>query len=365
MKILHTVPALDGGGAERILFDYTIRMLKDNQIDFVVHTETEGILEKELKKKGCKIYHIPPLRKNMKFFFMQLNKIISEGNYDVIHAAGGYRSIIELSIAKYHGIKVRIAHSHMAYIKETWFENIIRKIVTFFVKKIATDLFACGKEAAIWMWGEKLYNKGQIYVMNNAINISQFKFSCEKRAEIRRALGIENKVVIGNIARFSYQKNHEFLIKVFKEFLKICPNAVLILIGGGELKSEIETQIENLHLTKFVYFMGIRNDVCELVNALDYFVLPSRWEGLPVTMVEVQANGLPILASDTITKEIRLNNNVNYLSLDIGAKEWAKFILQSLTQRTVSENLKLKYDIDNVAKNLENFYKDKLQKVRI
>lgn len=361
MKILHTVPALDGGGAERILFDYTIRMLEGNQIDFIVHTETEGILEKELIKKGCKIYHILPLRKNIKNFFKQVNKIILEGNYDIIHAAGGYRSIVELSIAKYHGVKIRIAHSHMAHIKESKSEKLTRKIVTFFVKKIATDLFACGKEAATWMWGKTLYEKGDVYIMPNAINVSKFKFSYEKRKKIRRLLGIEDKVVIGNIARFSYQKNHEFLIRTFKEFIKICPNAVLLLIGHGELQHQIKKQVEDLNLVNYVYFLGVRKDVPILLNAIDYFVLPSRWEGLPVTMVEVQANGLPMLVSDTITKEIKLNSNVNYLSLNVGEKEWAKFILQNLNKRINSIFLELEYDIDKASKKLENFYQNKLK----
>ena len=153
IKVLHTLPALDGGGAERIVYDYCIRMMDEFQFDFIVHTEDKGILENELEKRGCRIFHIPPLHRNKRAYKARIQQILREGEYDIIHVSQGYRSIYFLKYAKKYGIPVRIAHSHMAYIPESGKEKAIRRICTRIVKHYATDLFACGEDAAKWMWG--------------------------------------------------------------------------------------------------------------------------------------------------------------------------------------------------------------------
>lgn len=359
LQILHTIPALDGGGADRILYDYCIRMSDVIHFDFIVHTENQGILEQELQNIGCRIFHIQPLHTNARAYCSNIKNIIKNGKYDIIHVSQGYRGLLMIFYAKKYGIKVRIAHSHMAYIPESIKEHVVRKISTFFVKRYATHLFACGKDAAIWMWGREAYTSGKVHIMTNAIDTERFKYSEEKRDKIRAELRLEDKFVIGNVARFSYQKNHEFLIRVFAEVKKIRKDAVLMLIGRGELEADIKNQVSVLGLNNSVIFMGVRNDVPEILNAIDVFVLPSRYEGLPVTLVEVQANGLPTLVADTVTKEIYINNNVAYLPLNVNC--WVGAICRSIKTRINNNSELVKnagYDITLEALGLLQHYKE-------
>lgn len=356
IKVLHTIPAMDGGGADRILYDYTIRMLDDFQVDFIVHSEFEGILEKDLISRGCQVFHIPALRKNKKEYKKRIQEIIRNGNYDIIHVSQGYRGVYFLHYAKKYGVKIRIAHSHMAYIPESFKETMIRKVATLYVKRCATALFACGNDAAKWMWGKKVFNNGKIYIMKNAIHAEQFSFSSEKRERIRREYNITDKFVVGNVARFSYQKNHEFLIKIFAEVKEANPNAVLMLIGRGELENDIKKQVEELGLTDSVLFMGVRNDVPDLLNAMDVFALPSRFEGLPVTLIEVQANGLPAVISSCVTKEMAISDDFYFLPLSQPISEWADSIVKN--KRKDSANLieNTAYDLRVASDGLKNKY---------
>lgn len=337
IKVLHTIPAMDGGGADRILYDYTIRLLDEFQFDFIVHTDFEGILEKDLVARGCNVYHVPPLRKDKKEYKKRIDEIVKNGNYDIIHVSQGYKGAYFLHYAKKHGVKVRIAHSHMAYIPENLKTSIIRRLATLYTKNNATHLFACGNDAGKWMWGERTFKKGNVHIMTNAIQAESFSFSREKRESIRRELGIEEKFVIGNVARFSYQKNHEFLIKIFAEVKKLRDDAVLMLIGRGELEDDVRKQVSELGLEDSVIFMGVRNDVPDLLNAMDVFALPSRFEGLPVTLIEIQANGLPAVISDAVTKEMAFSDDFSFLSLSQSAAAWAEVIIKKA--RTDSKNL--------------------------
>ena len=356
IKVLHTIPAMDGGGADRILYDYTIRMLDDFQVDFIVHSEFEGILEKDLISRGCRVFHVSALRKNKKEYKKRIQEIIRNGNYDIIHVSQGYRGVYFLHYAKKYGVKIRIAHSHMAYIPESFKEVIIRKMATLYVKRCATALFACGDDAAKWMWGKKAFNKRKVYIMKNAIQAERFSFSPEKRECIRQEYNVTDKFVIGNVARFSYQKNHEFLIKIFAELKKVNSNAVLMLIGRGELKNDIKKQVEELGLTDSVLFMGVRNDVPDLLNAMDVFALPSRFEGLPVTLVEIQANGLPAVISSCVTKEMTISDDFCFLSLSQPISEWADIIVKNKRKDSANLIKNTAYDLRVASDGLKNKY---------
>ena len=264
--------------------------------------------------------------------------------------------------AKKYGIKVRIAHSHMAYIPESIKEHVVRKISTFFVKRYATHLFACGKDAAIWMWGREAYTSGKVHIMTNAIDTERFKYSEEKRDKIRAELRLEDKFVIGNVARFSYQKNHEFLIRVFAEVKKIRKDAVLMLIGRGELEADIKNQVSVLGLNDSVIFMGVRNDVSELLNTMDVFVLPSRFEGFGIVYVEAQANGLSCFGTEErVPHEVALTDTIKFLSLKLPAKKWAETICKTSSIRnafTQKQIIEASYDINMEATKLFLCYKE-------
>lgn len=359
MKVLHITSELDGGGVERLLYDYCSRMIPHIEFDFVVTSKTKGILEQPLIDLGCQVFHISSFRDGINKHNKQILDIIINGKYDIVHDHSGFKAFFNLYLAKKCDVKTRIAHSHQAYMVENMFGKLIRKTVTPLTKLIATDLFACGIDAATWMWGEKLYNCGKVRIMTNAINVPVFKYSELTRSEMRKALNLTNKFVVGNVARFSYQKNHDFLIDIFAAIKHSNKDAVLLLIGGGELESSIRTKVQALGLNDCVLFLGVRDDVPQLMSAMDAFVLPSRFEGLPVTLVEAQAASLPCYVSDSITKEISITKFIEYIPLSYSVDMWAEKILATSSEPR-SDNSEVisrsGYDIEIESKKMQEWY---------
>ena len=364
MKILHITSELDGGGVDRLLFDYYNELKGLLQFDFVVTSYKEGMLEKPLMDGGCNVFHISPFRKSLKKHKDELKAILNCGDYDVIHDHSGYKAAINLKLAKQNGIKVRIAHSHQANVKQNFFEKIRRFFFTKMTMHYSTSLVACGKDAAIWMWGRKKFESGEVSLIPNAILTSKFLFSNSIRESIRNELHIENRIVLGNVARFSKQKNHLFLIEMFNYIHKRDDKYCLILVGHGELFQQTKDIVKQLGLEKDVVFLGVRNDVDKLLNAFDVFVLPSLFEGLPVSMVEVQTNGLPAVVSDNVTSEIYINNNVFHLPLEKGAKVWSEFICNNkeICRTQSPDILSSYYNIKIASLFLKEFYENKINK---
>ena len=362
MRVLEITSELDGGGVDRLLYDYCSRMIEDIQFDFVVTSKSEGILEQPLKDLGCKIYRVPQIKEGFKNHTNEIKKILQENNYDVVHDHSGYKAWCNLSVAKKCGVENRIAHAHQAFMAETYKQRILRIISTPVTKIYATELFACGNDAAKWMWGKSAFENNKVFIMKNAIDAKKFTFDSEKRKKLRKELMLEDNFVVGNVARFSYQKNQEFLIDVFLKIKKYKDNAVLLLVGRGETENAIKQRAEELGLSESVLFLGVRNDVQDLLNVMDVFVLPSRFEGLPVTLVEIQANGLPAVVSDVVTKEMSVSDSITFLSLLQSADEWAKVV--SDKERADSKNLieKTEYDLCVAA---DEMYKKYLSMIKV
>lgn len=357
MKVLEVTSELDGGGVDRILFDYCSRIIPDIKFDFIVTSKFEGILEKPLRNLGCKIFHIAQMREDYNLHNRQLSEILKTGHYDIVHDHSGYKATINLRLAKKFNVKGRIAHSHIANIPETVKARLERYFFTPLTKYYATNLFACGRDAANWMWGNS-----ETYIMNNAINTSVFRFDENKRLQIRKQLGLQDKFVIGNVARFSYQKNHEYLIKIFYEIAKLNEKAVLMLVGRGELYDKVKLQVAEAGLIDKVLFLGVRNDVPNLLNAMDVFLLPSRYEGLGMVLIEAQANCLDCFTSkDVVPNEAAITNYLNFISLNKNPSQWASLINRRNTKRRIDnytlELIRLSgFDIDNEAVKLKELY---------
>lgn len=363
MKILQITADLDGGGVDRLLYDYCTRMIPECQFDFVVTSKCRGMLEEPLEALGCKVFHVETIRGDFRKRRRQIEEILNKGDYDVVHDHMGYRGVFSLEAAKRRGVPVRVAHSHISAIPETALERFARLITTRLTKHAATDLFACGEAAANWMWGRNAVDNG-VRIMPNAIDVGAFAFKSDVRAKLRKSLGLDGKYVIGNIARFSQQKNHQFLISVFEEVAKCRADAMLILVGGGELRSTIENEVRERGLSDKVLFLGVRNDVPDLLNVMDLFLLPSLYEGLPVTLVEVQANGLAAVVSDAVTQEVALSDNYRIISLRKNEKEWCSEILQTGLERSENvENVVLRYDINNAAASQKCWYMQRLNQL--
>ena len=183
------------------------------------------------------------------------------------------------------------------------------------VKILATHWFACGEDSAKWLYGETAYKNGKVEIVFNAIDLKKYQFSSDVRKKCRRELDVSNKFVLGNIARLSNQKNQSYLFSILKELILIKPNVMLLLVGNGEDEQRLKQEVLELNLTSYVLFLGRRTDVSDLLSAMDVFLLPSKYEGLPVSLVEAQASGLQILSSDTVTQEVNVTQNISYLPI--------------------------------------------------
>ena len=315
VRVLQICASLSkGGGVQTVLQNYYAHMNQEEYIfDFVVMGVKGGELEEWFESSGSHIYHITPrsvsFRKNTK----ELKQIIKVGKYDVVHCHQDYKSLIAIIIAKLCGVKTRIVHAHQAFPRESAKSRMIRVISTLFLKCFANVFIGCGEDAARWLYGDRMLKNGNVIILNNAINLEKYAFSEEKRKQIRFELGIENKLVLGNVARITSVKNHRLLIDVFANLHSYNNQSVLLLVGDGELMDEIKDYCKSLSLTEDVIFLGARSDVHDLLSAMDVFLLTSRSEGVALVSIEVQANGLPMVLSPFVTRKVGLHQNVLFV----------------------------------------------------
>lgn len=321
-------------------------------------------LKKIIKEKKDEIIY---LNYEFETKFRKLNlikaakEILKNNKYDVIHIHSG--SIFSLysvaKLAKKSGIKKVIIHSHSTGVNSLK-HSIIKKITNNKLEKYVDVFLACSEEAAKWKFPDEVILQKKYKIIKNGVDIDTFKFNNDKRQKIRNEYNIENKNVILNVGRFSKEKNQTFLIDIFNEIKRINSNTYLILIGGsGPLKEEIKNKIEENNLNQDVLILENINNVFEFLQAADTFVLPSIYEGFPVVAVEAQAAGLPIICSDSITKEACITPNCNFLSLNDDIDVWVKKISEDLKRKRTNYEDEIRnkgFDIKDTAKILENIY---------
>lgn len=338
------------GGVETYLMNYYRNIDKSKvQFDFI-NPYDKLCFEEEILNLGGNIYKIPSFKKHPILYYLKLKKIIKKNNYKIVHinmlSAANILPIFAASRCK---VKHIIAHSHNGNIPEGVLRKVLNKLNKRILLKKATDFFACSKLAGEWLFGKK----NQFTVINNAIDLKKFEFSKKDRNEIRNKYNLKEKYVIGHIGRFSYQKNHDFLIDAFNEYSKIDKNAILMLIGEGELQNKIKEKIIKYNLENQVIFVGTTNEISKYLSAMDLFVLPSYFEGFPVTGVEAQANGLNIAFSNYITNEIDISKKNEFLNLDI--HEWVDYFKKGKKSKRFEFKNK-EYDVNYNVLKLEERY---------
>ena len=246
-----------------------------------------------------------------------LCRLIKKEHYDCVHVHADVANKLLVSglAAKISGVKKIILHSHAAGVdgNHRKIKKLFHNSCKYFLKYIGSDFASCSDLAAHWMFPNIAQDK--IQMINNGVNLSKFRFNADMRIQMRKELGISDEFLIGHIGRFAYQKNHDYLIDLFAATLEIIPNAKLLLIGQGPLESDIRKKVADKGLQEQVIFYGTSFDVQNLFQAMDVFVLPSHFEGLPIVGVEAQAAGLPVLFSDEITKEAQLIATVSFLPI--------------------------------------------------
>ncbi len=351
-----------GGLTQYVLNNWKWMDRKRFQCDFATMS-TQLDFENEILETGSKVYHISCYaEENQEQFIKEFEDILSQ-DYDVVHIhTKQWKSfLIEELCIKYNVPKI-IVHSHSTGIdiedsvKRKKEEETHRKIKRIFNESFATDFWACSKAAAKFLFGEQI-EKSKIRIMPNAIDLDKFAFNVKVRSEIREKYGLSDCFVMGHVGRFEYQKNHEFLIKIFFRILKQIESARLILVGDGEYFQKVLDEAENLNIANKILFLGKRTDVNDWYQAMDVFCLPSRFEGLPISMIEAQASGLPCIGSDCITKEVKICNNVYLLPLN--EEIWVNMLLKvrGVNRENNKEKLvEFGYEIKTQIKEIETAY---------
>ena len=303
---------------------------------------------------------IPPYQKVFQYQ-KKLKKVLTEGKYQIVHSHINALSVFPLKAAKEVGAEVRIAHSHSTTNKVEWKKNMVKNLLKPFSKVYPTHYFACTEHAGRWLFGDKKFEKGEVFILNNAIDVSKFKYNPEIRTLKRAELGIEeDTLVIGHIGRFVQQKNHHFVIDVFNEVYKKNKNSLLVLIGQGPLEEEVKNKVRELNLVDAVRFLGQQDDVHEWYQTFDSFLFPSLYEGLGIVVIEAQCAGCYCLASTEIPQVAKVTKNLDFVNLNQAPKDWANYLLQPgvavKVQKCELEVAEKGYDIKKEVTKIERFY---------
>ena len=360
INILQVSGSMDRGGTEAFLMN-VLRNIDREKFNFIFlcFGNKKFDFEEEVTLLGAKIVRIADVKEvGVVRYVNSIKRVIKSENIDIVHAHTYYNSMFSMVAAKLSGVKVRITHSHFTESGQSLnpLKKIYNKAAESVISKYSTNYLACGDEA-----GTSLFPKNNFTVINNGIILEDFYYDAASRKNIRRSLNIpQDSVVIGHVGRFDRQKNHKFLVEIYSEYLKINQDSYLMLIGAGALENEIREQIERLGIKDNVLFLGKRSDVNKLYNAMDLFLLPSLYEGLPVTIVETQANGLKALISDNIDHSAKLTECVDFYGLGQDASSWAIKIQETNLRRTDTRAV-MESSPYNIKKNIltiEKLYKD-------
>lgn len=356
VRVLHIVSALNTGGVEMMLKNY-YEHLDNNRIhfDFIVHDMEKGEMEEFFLRQGSNIFHVIPKKESIMKNFEEINEIIKKNHYDIVHCHQNFYSFPGLISAKIHGVNRRIIHSHGCQPTN----NILKKIYFKLLRKIcilfATDYFACGEAAANWLYGTNF--KKKIYIMKNAIDLDKFKFDQNLREEYRKKLNLKDKLVLIHVGRFSEEKNHLFLLNLIE---KLDNNVKLFLVGDGPLQNVIEKEIKKRNLKDKVIMLGKRKDIPELLCMSDIFLLPSKNEGFPVSVIEAQATKINCILSNNVSKKVMVSKLVEFA--DINKLEQWKEKINKIEINKNRKNLKVninEYDIKLQAKKYLKYMEEK------
>jgi glycosyltransferase involved in cell wall biosynthesis len=328
-------------------------------VDFLMHGTVPGAREAEAASIGAKVYHVPYRRDDPAGNRRGIEQAVLSG-YDVVHAHMDGMNAYPLGIAKRFGISVRISHSHNTdFLTANPARRAFHMLARVNIPRVATHLFACSAAAGRFLYGGKRIQSGNVKIIRNAIDIDRYRFDSEVRARMRSELGLDGSCAIGHIGRFDLrQKNQLFLLDAFSKAKKNRPELKLVLIGDGEGRIAIERHIGELQLDGEVMLTGFRDDIPDLLCAMDVFALPSHFEGLGIVLIEAQANGLPCVASSAVPQDT-LVTDCTYLALT-DMDGWVRFfanIGEKLSRTLEQDAFAAKgYDIRLAAKALSDFY---------
>lgn len=369
IRVLHIFSRMNRGGAETFIMHVYRHIDRQKvQFDFAVHSPLPGHYDEEIRQLGGRLFVLPRPRLTGLFAYRRaLERVLKEkGPFAVLHSHVHFFSGISLAIAASFGIPFRIAHSHSTYDgkSNSPIRQLYRKYVRWLISRYATHMLGCSRAACEALYGPGCWQDPRVRVVHCGIDLTPFESLPSDRRVLRRKLGLpEDAFLVGHVGRFDVPKNHRFLIEIFAALIDQIPTARLILVGEGPLRPEIEQLVAAKGLRDRVLFMGIRTDVPEIMGCLDVFLFPSLWEGIPLTLLEAQAAGVPCVVSDVISQEANLGIGLWYpVSLSASLNYWVERVFQALQSDRPDWDLRKDalrgngYDVSEVAACMERIY---------
>jgi glycosyltransferase involved in cell wall biosynthesis len=319
---------MHSGGKKNLVMEYYRHIDKNKiQFDFICDEDSNAIPKEEIESLGGRVFVVTRYQSVFKNI-IEIKQIIKNGNYRIVHAYNGTMNLFGLFAAWMGGATIRINES-ISMAHSTDKKTVIKNILKPFSGCFATHFMANGEVCGRWQFGDKLYDAGKVAVFKTVINVDENRYAPELRDRAREEFGIVNNFVVGHIGRLTAQKNTLFIIDIFAEILKLKDNAKLLIIGDGDLREEMISRINELGISENILYLGRREDIKQFYNAMDCFLLPSLYEGLPVVGVEAECCGLPMFFSTEIPKESNACDDIGFfISLEKTAKEWAEEVIQ-------------------------------------
>ena len=353
-RLLCLLSSMNAGGAEGFLMKVYRGLDKtEYQMDFCINVKDKCFYEDEILSMGGKIYRIPSKSENLKEFKRQLTKIVKEEKYDnVLRITSSAMGFMDLKVAKKAGAKVTCARSSNASDGDSLKSKVVHRLGRALYNKYVDVKVAPSDLAAKYTFGDKTYEKGKVDIIHNGVDLGKFRFYPEERENIRAEFSVSPEIkLVGHVGRFDEQKNHMFLLEIFQKMHMKDENTRLLLVGKGKLEEKARAKAAELGITDSVIFAGVRSDVPQLLSAMDVFVFPSFYEGMPNTVIEAQATGLPCIIADTITREADITGLVKYMPLG-DSDAWADKAFAAISAQradTKESFINNKYDIDSVV----------------
>ena len=357
IRVLQMIGTLGVGGSQTLMLNLYRHIDRERmQFDFILDHPDGTYFAEDVKALGARIYTMPSfrgtnageIRRDWNNFFY------THPDYTVLHSHVRSYASLYLPIAKRHGLKT-IIHSHNSSNGEGM-SAVVKNLLQRPLRDQADVLMACSRDAGRWLYGERACESDRFVFLPNAVDTARFAPDPARRRALRKELGVEGRLVIGHVGRFHPQKNHSFLLDVFQCVHQQFPRSTLLLVGDGELRREVIEKAVALGVADDVILTGNRNDVPDLLGAMDRFAFPSLFEGLPVTLIEAQAAGLPCLISDAITEDVDISPLITRLPLG-DAELWAREILLDRPRQDVREEIiRAGFDVEASARMLSDLY---------
>lgn len=354
IRVAQIMGKLWAGGVEMVVFNY-YRAIDKRKVQFDFYYDADSTAEppQELIDNGAKFIKIPPYQHLLQYL-KTLKKHFKKNDYKIVHSHINTLSVFPLYMAWRCGIPVRIAHNHSVPQGENFRRTSLKYVLRIFSRVFSTDYFACSDKAGRWLFGDKNFDKRKVMIIRNATDFTRFNPTEEVLNSLRKKLGLEGKFVIGHVGRFTYAKNHKFLIKIFKQIVEKRGDAVLMLVGDGELNEQIHNWVNEENLKENVVFVGQVSDPEQYYKLADVMVIPSVFEGLSLTTIESQIAGVPVIVSSAIPEEAVISNGC--VRLDINSDKWVEIIMDFSKKEVKLDNRSNAYRIEEASRLLCDKY---------